>query len=286
MDNMNFPRYVWQKASWPLRLLSVIALISSMIIPYMEWLSCFLIKPPLLPAIIVAASAIICIWGVMITSGKGSAVWIIVWLCFFVVHADRLYLYIVNYNSHLLATTFYIILPLIQLYVSVKVYTISRNMHRDIGRNSKSSLLSALQFFFLAVFVAAVLCNMFSRTDSIGYQIKNINELRQRIKCLTIPQSAKLLHADDSTFQDTLIQAQLEIPTSSIGRFVDSMHGSVEISETDRMNITNNILSWWNPDSVRHFKAIRIEYKEELCIILISLDNPDTSVVYICYSED
>ena len=109
---------------------------------------------------------------------------------------------------------------------------------------------------------------------------------------LRFPAGAKLVHGQNTSFEDSGITAKIEMNRADLGKFLASVPSQRAESRTDRLGITDGIvadgLTWWDPDSSKHFIAIRIERlgQRDLFRILVGLDDPDRAVVYVDWSAD
>ena len=106
---------------------------------------------------------------------------------------------------------------------------------------------------------------------------------------LQFPASAKLVHGQNTSFEDSFYTAKVEMNRADLDKFLASVPSQRSESRTDRKGISNESVygaTWWDPDSNKHFIAIRAERpsRGDLFCILVGLDDPDRAVVYIDWS--
>jgi hypothetical protein len=106
---------------------------------------------------------------------------------------------------------------------------------------------------------------------------------------VSFPASAKLYYSHLTLNWDhQILYAKVEMDRSEVDRFVRELT-VVEKSVEDKLGTINGVWnmrqgmvpSWWDPDSVQNFIAVRTRTKPKTTHLLISLDKPDHAVIYL-----
>jgi hypothetical protein len=195
------------------------------------------------------------------------------------------------------------LLTLSQVYVATAFW---RERHRSDPVDSRAdgrtkSALAVAQYVCLGIVLIAVGVGVRGcRSAGILDYGDNI-DLREIASSVgfSFPPSARLIHGVNSTFQDAQIDALVEMHQTDVEKFIKSALAArstpgkdrVEVSETDRLSITNEWVGWdwWGPDSAQRFRAVSIDRAwrhGEILRILVDLDDPDRAKVYLSYAAD
>lgn len=110
------------------------------------------------------------------------------------------------------------------------------------------------------------------------------------------PPGSRLVNSYSEGWQDYTLHAVVMVDTDRVGELIGGIKISLGIndikgyglSQTDRMNVLNSngpridgkIPAWWQPDSLSKFTAVSFN-TTRYTSLLISRDNPKTSIVYV-----